>query len=492
MKLQLRFLLLLVGVHAVVGAMFLQFEALRFFKEAESGQRRDQDVRDTVDAWLSLIRPPTGDPVGFVEFAPTPLSAPPYPPIAFSWKEEDGWMVWYLTDVFGSGFVDPDVSPPQPATPRVRYAGWPLERLAAAETKTWRWIPPGEPASTDVRTIPLPALPDLPPGLIAITPASADINPVKALGIANLKFLGILLALSTLVVSLLIYLWFVRPMSTLIAAMNDESSARLGSLSAKSGEVGQMARLIARSFDQKNQLRREISLRDAAENTLRAREQQLERLLCERENLHRNLHDEIIQRVFALGLRIESLKGAKPQSADEMRQTFSDLRGFINELIQKLRDYLEEPSTPLGRSYPLGRMITALADDMQRAAGVPVRVVMKRNDHEVPGDSMDLDGKFDDMRGRGLVALATEALSNAVRHSAATEIEVTLAESDEDGFTLTISDNGRGCDLSSVVRGRGLENMRHRADQLGGKLEMRSAPGAGFTVEWHLPQHKSS
>ena len=80
-----------------------------------------------------------------------------------------------------------------------------------------------------------------------------------------------------------------------------------------------------------------------------------------------------------------------------------------------------------------------------------------------------------------LYRLASEALNNALKHAEAGEVGVRL-EAKDDQIVLTISDDGRGFDPTGKTGGMGLDNMRHRAKQLGGKLSIESQPGRGTVV----------
>jgi len=80
-----------------------------------------------------------------------------------------------------------------------------------------------------------------------------------------------------------------------------------------------------------------------------------------------------------------------------------------------------------------------------------------------------------------------EALTNVLRHAGATQVRVTLGESDA-GLQLSVRDNGRGFDPGGVPPGHhGLLGMRYRIESLGGQLELHSAPGAGTLVLARLP-----
>jgi signal transduction histidine kinase len=87
---------------------------------------------------------------------------------------------------------------------------------------------------------------------------------------------------------------------------------------------------------------------------------------------------------------------------------------------------------------------------------------------------------------QGVYRIAQEALTNAARHAGATQIKVTL--SSNGAVSLTVADNGRGFDVSSIDGDHmGVQLMRERAAMMGGVLDIASAPGAGTTVRLVIP-----
>jgi len=100
---------------------------------------------------------------------------------------------------------------------------------------------------------------------------------------------------------------------------------------------------------------------------------------------------------------------------------------------------------------------------------------------DLPGDTAG-DERLDPESRREVYLVFKEALRNAVRHSAATSVEVQLTR-EGDGLLLAVRDDGRGIgDNASARGGQGLESMQRRADAIGGALEVRPRPGGGTEV----------
>ena len=153
------------------------------------------------------------------------------------------------------------------------------------------------------------------------------------------------LILVTVTITLLTYVWFVHPVNRLLKALETEKPDVLESDRGATGEMRKLTHLISESLNQKQRLRKEITRRDIAETELKKREVELTRLIDQRDRLNRDLHDEIIQSLFALGLHMESLRPVLNNAAQNKRglTTLINCRNQVNDVIRKLRRYLEIP-----------------------------------------------------------------------------------------------------------------------------------------------------
>jgi signal transduction histidine kinase len=198
-------------------------------------------------------------------------------------------------------------------------------------------------------------------------------------------------------------------------------------------------------------------------------------LLADRDRIARDLHDLVIQRLFATGM---SLQGATPlvsdpgaadrirRAVDELDDTIRDIRSAIYTLQSR-----DEPEQPGVRAR-----IVAVAEEMTAALGFAPSLRMDgRLDARVPPEIAE------DM----LVALR-EALSNAARHAHASLVEV-IFEVDCD-LGVIVRDNGAG--MRPAADWSGLANLTERAAELGGSLSVTSvtsADGGGTRLEWRIP-----
>ena len=190
----------------------------------------------------------------------------------------------------------------------------------------------------------------------------------------------------------------------------------------------------------------------------------------DRDRIGRDLHDLVIQRLFAVGL---SLQGAGRRVADpEVTTRLSQAVDDLDDTIKDIRRTIFALGS-LGESEDIQAEVTRLVD--RAATTMKFRPVVQ---FDGPVRSLISTQVAPD-----LLAVLGEALSNASRHAEATRVQVLLAVGDE--INLTVVDDGRG--IADHVAESGLSNMRERAHKHGGRLTVVSAPGEGTTITWIVP-----
>ncbi len=194
-------------------------------------------------------------------------------------------------------------------------------------------------------------------------------------------------------------------------------------------------------------------------------------MLQDRERIARDLHDMVIQRLFAAGMNLQSVQSSAqpPMVADRIASTINELDDTIRELraaIFRLGQHDERRT--------LSAQLTELVHERARHLGFePVL--------RLAGD-VDL---LPDFIADQLVATVTEGLSNVVRHANATTAEVRI-ESAGTTLSLLISDDGVGLP-NEPKRSGGLSNMMWRAAELGGSCTVGPNEPAGTRLVWHVP-----
>ena len=195
----------------------------------------------------------------------------------------------------------------------------------------------------------------------------------------------------------------------------------------------------------------------------------------ERDRIAMELHDGIIQTIYAIGLRLEmarTTQAVAPEIDRQIRSTTQEL----NHVIEDLRRYIQDLKVGLRYAMNLHQQMREIAEGFRSVSSA--RLVM---------DVARGFSHLTEERVHTIVQVTRETLSNIVRHANATEVYVDLHESGSE-LILDISDNGQGFNIATVKLGRGLQNMQRRAEQMEGSLEMRSEPGRGTTVTLKLPR----
>lgn len=195
-------------------------------------------------------------------------------------------------------------------------------------------------------------------------------------------------------------------------------------------------------------------------------------LFIDRERIARDLHDLVIQRLFAAGLNIQGLRryASDPLCLERIAGVTEELDGCIRQLRDTIYSLQARGSD---QELFSGRVLRAVQETASAAGFLP---------------RIQLSGPVDDAVGPEiadqLLPVLHESVSNAVRHSGSEDIYVLLA-AQEDEVVLTVRDNGRG--FEDPQRVSGLDNMRSRASRLGGTCVIQSSPGEGTSVTWSVP-----
>lgn len=190
----------------------------------------------------------------------------------------------------------------------------------------------------------------------------------------------------------------------------------------------------------------------------------------DRQRIARDLHDSVIQDLFAVGLGLQGLT-QRVDDTDSARM-INDAVDRLDASVNSLRRYIFELKDS---SYPVVDLDERLQDLVSRmGSAYPSAVKL----------SIDWVGKTD--ADDEIVMLVQEALSNALRHAGAERIEVTITD-DAREIVLSVDDDGVGFQPSTTNGGMGIANMRSRVERLGGVMSVDSTPGEGTSVEIRLP-----
>jgi two-component system, NarL family, sensor histidine kinase DevS len=195
----------------------------------------------------------------------------------------------------------------------------------------------------------------------------------------------------------------------------------------------------------------------------------------DRERIARDLHDTVIQRLFATGMLLQAtvrLVATDPSGAiTRIGEAVDDLDVTIKQIRTAIFDLERAAMAPTG----LRSEILALARDAAGSLGFEPRVILDG----------PVDAGVDTATGAEVLATLREALSNVARHAQATSVEVEVVVGSE--VCLTVADDGIGPPAEAAPTGKGLPNMAARAARLGGSFELRPRQPRGTVLEWRVP-----
>lgn len=198
------------------------------------------------------------------------------------------------------------------------------------------------------------------------------------------------------------------------------------------------------------------------------------RLLEDRERIARDLHDTVIQRLFATGLALQGAQRLtdRPELQDRLAQAVDDL----DVTVRQIRSAIFELDTRRIPGRSLRREVLDLANESVRALGYEPQV---RFDGPV-------DSSVPDHVAEHLLATLREALANVARHAEASSVLVEVRAGDN--LCLDVVDDGKGGVAGPTAVGHGMRNMTRRADALGGSFAVEPGPGGtGTLVRWIVP-----
>jgi signal transduction histidine kinase len=207
--------------------------------------------------------------------------------------------------------------------------------------------------------------------------------------------------------------------------------------------------------------------------------EQVQRLAVveERERIGKDLHDGIIQSIYAVGLALEDVPDLMDEDRDEATARIDRAIDALNVTIRDIRNFIFGLRPELLESADLVAGLSTLVDEFRVNTMIDVELRVDAGAADLP-----LDARAQ------VLHIAREALSNAARHSAATHVDVSI-DSDGDSLSLTVADNGWGFDPGTVggVGHFGLANIATRAAAVGGELTLESAAGSGTRIIVRIP-----
>jgi signal transduction histidine kinase len=194
-------------------------------------------------------------------------------------------------------------------------------------------------------------------------------------------------------------------------------------------------------------------------------------LIADRERIAHDLHDHVIQRLFAAGMDLQGTiaRSRSPEVNRRLSATVDDLQATIDEIRTTIFALQSRTTAAGGFRLQIQSAIAELTEDraiqtMVRISGPLTAIGDQLAEHATP--------------------VIIEAVSNAVRHSGAEHLTIEIAVADE--LTIDVTDDGCGIDPTNPRRS-GLANLEHRAATVGGSCAISAVTGGGTHVRWVAP-----
>ncbi len=245
--------------------------------------------------------------------------------------------------------------------------------------------------------------------------------------------------------------WVLRPLFLISESLATGSLEPIRPLSLQRSELGRMAKLVQSWFNDREELRLTLE---------------------ERARLGRDLHDGVIQTLYASGMSLSSVRAILRRDPAAAESLLDQCHAELNATIRDVRNFLVrlEP-VALGQKQ-FGAAVQSLADFMQAVR--PSRFTFEIDDALAARLSMPHRAQ--------LLQIVREAISNALRHGEASAITIRLQRRGQD-CELSVHDNGRGFDpAAAAATGHGLGNFAERARELAASLDIQTEPGHGTKI----------
>jgi signal transduction histidine kinase len=223
-------------------------------------------------------------------------------------------------------------------------------------------------------------------------------------------------------------------------------------------------------FDTRRRMRRKLERLE--------RQRALER---ERGRIAQDIHDDLGASLTRISMLSQTARG-EPENAQQVGTCLDQIYGTARELTRALSEIVWAINPQHDRLDSLATYLEKFAQDYLRAGGMRCRLDLPE---QLPPWPLTAEVRHN------LFLAFKEAVNNVLRHSAATEVHVSL-RLEPAGFVWQLEDNGQGFDLDATAHassgsGNGLPNMRRRLQEIGGQCQIQSAPGQGTKVRFVVP-----
>jgi PAS domain S-box-containing protein len=227
---------------------------------------------------------------------------------------------------------------------------------------------------------------------------------------------------------------------------------------------------------------RDITERKRIEETLRQRERDLHTAVEERQRISQDLHDGILQSLFAVGLGLEASKSTmSPRIRKTSGPPLDQAIDQLNLVMREVRNFIAGLGSDLLQGQDLPTALEHMLASLTENQATRVRLAVEARAAQAVSAEQSLH----------LFLVIQEAVSNCIQHGHAQEARVSLKMLKQ-GVRLSIRDNGRGFNQNVVKgTGHGLVNMATRAQKIGGRFTILSKVNEGTRIVLDLPKEAS-
>lgn len=245
-------------------------------------------------------------------------------------------------------------------------------------------------------------------------------------------------------------------------------------------EIRGLETLARANMAQRMELDHEREARHRSEQDLHLQQVLANHALQDKIRLGRDLHDGLVQTLYATGLVLETASqrlASTPPAAAEAADLLTRAKSTLNAAIRETRGTIGELTPDALDEQSLGDAIHAILDHLDGGRLKEREVTLSAELPPLPA-----------LMRTEVLQIIRESASNALRHGGATRLEISLAPAPGDHLRLAIRDNGRGFDPAIATRGHGLDNLAARARNLGATLDIDTAPGLETSISVIIPQ----
>ena len=223
----------------------------------------------------------------------------------------------------------------------------------------------------------------------------------------------------------------------------------------------------------------DITERKRMEESLRQRERDLQIALQDRERISQDLHDGVLQSLFAVGLTLEVCKSMmSPRARNMSGASLDQAIDQLNRVMREIRNFIAGLGSDLLQGKDLSTALQQMLGSLTENQATRVRLAVEGRAAKAVSAEQSLH----------LLHVIQEAVSNCIRHGRAQEARVSLKVVKQ-GVRLSIRDNGRGFDQDAAKGiGHGLANMAARAQKIGGRFTVLSKMNEGTRIVLDLPK----